>query len=149
VPNRHLVVARAAAAVALLVGATLLASCGDDGSSDASSSATTAPADAGSGSAIGGNVLPPVVLGPERTSATVAVGTVVTFDMGEPDGGTFVATSEDASVFRVDAEGKDQGSYTTNAGGTAMAKGSTRVSVVFEGSSNGVGSPTIFTVTVT
>ena len=113
-------------------------------SDDSSSSDTTAS----TGSSVIGNVLPPVILTAEETSTTVSVGTVVTFNLGDPNGGRFVAESSDPSVFRVENEGKDEGTYTTNAGGVAVAAGTAEVTVQFLGSTNGVGAPTTFTITV-
>lgn len=123
-------------AAASIVG---LAACSDSKSS--STSTTTGP--------IGGNVLAPVVLSPTKTTATVKVGTVVTFDMGMPQsGGTFVAVSDDTKVFAVDSVGRTEGGTTYNAGGKALAAGVAKVAVTFRGSTNGMGSPTIFTITV-
>ena len=97
---------------------------------------------------IGGNVTAPVVLSATNTSATVKVGQVVTFDMGNPNGGTFVATSDKPSVFEITGEGGTKGSATFNAGGKAVGVGTAKVVVQFHGSTNGVGSPTTFTITV-
>jgi hypothetical protein len=96
----------------------------------------------------GVGVLPPVVLDDGQTTATVKVGTVVSFDVGDPDGGRFVATSADPSVVRIDSEGASQGTFTTNAGGTAVAPGTTEVTVQHQGAANGPGTPTTFTITV-
>lgn len=93
-------------------------------------------------------MLPPVVLSEQETSATVKVGTVVTFNVGDPGEGRFVATSADPAVFKVENEGKNEGTFTTNAGGVAVAAGTTEVTVQFFGSTNGVGAPTTFTITV-
>ena len=68
--------------------------------------------------------------------------------MGEPDGGTFVATSSAPAVFEVTGEGHSDGSATFNAGGKAVGKGVAEVTVQFEGSTNGLGTPTTFTITV-
>jgi hypothetical protein len=117
-------------------------------SSSKNSSSTTTTDNSSSGSMIT-SVLPPTVLTPSNNSATVKVGAVVTFDMGEPqDGGTFVATSENTSVFRVDSIGHNDGSATFNAGGTAVGVGTTKVMVSFRGAVNGVGTPTTFNITV-
>ena len=133
---RPLVIAGLAAGLAL----TTVACSSDDGSSSDTTAST--------GSSVIGNVLPPVILSAEETSATVSVGTVVTFNLGDPNGGRFVAQSSDPSVFRVENEGKDEGTYTTNAGGVAVAAGTAEVTVSFVGSTNGVGTPTNFTITV-
>ena len=113
-------------------------------SNESSTSTTSAP----STSEVIGNVLPPVVLSESETSATVSVGTVVTFDLGDPGEGRFVAQSGDPDVFKVENEGKYEGTFTTNAGGVAVAAGTAEVTVQFFGSTNGVGSPTTFTITV-
>jgi hypothetical protein len=113
-------------------------------SNESSTSTTSAP----STSEVIGNVLPPVVLSESETSATVSVGTVVTFDLGDPGEGRFVAQSGDPDVFKVENEGKNEGTFTTNAGGVAVAAGTAEVTVQFFGSTNGVGSPTTFTITV-
>lgn len=130
----------AAGVVALSVSTLAVAGCS---SSDKSSGSTTTTA-----GAIGGNVTAPVVLNATNTSATVKVGQVVTFDMGNPNGGTFVATSDKPSVFEITGEGKTEGSATFNAGGKAVAAGTAKVAVVFKGSTNGIGTPTVFTITV-
>lgn len=135
--------------LALTVALAAGACSSDDGNADSSttttakSSTTTSP----STSAVG-NVLPPVVLTADTTSATVKPGTVVTFDVGDPGQGRFVATSEDPKVFKVESEGKVEGAATMNAGGVAVAPGTTKVTVQFMGSTNGVGTPTTFTITV-
>jgi len=130
--------------IAGLVGALAVGGVACSSDSESSSTTTAAP----TSSSVVGNVLPPVVLNPDETSTTVGVGTVVTFDLGDPGEGRFVAESSDPSVFRVENEGKNEGTYTTNAGGVAAGKGTAEVSVQFFGSTNGVGSPVTFTVTV-
>ena len=89
-----------------------------------------------------------MILTPADPKATVKVGQVVTFDMGEPNGGTFVATSSAPAVFEVTGEGRTDGSATFNAGGKAVGKGVAEVTVQFKGSTNGLGTPTTFTITV-
>lgn len=116
-----------------------LACSSDDDAADDSTATTQAEV---------GNVLPPVILSEGDRSATVAVGTTVTFNFGDPGEGRFVAESSDASVFRVENEGKDEGTFTTNAGGVAVAKGTAEVTVQFFGADNGVGAPTTFTIVV-
>jgi hypothetical protein len=138
--SRRLAVVGAAATVT-----ALLAVGGCSSSKDNNSSTTTTDS---SGSIIT-SVLPPVVLTPSNNSATVKVGAVVTFDMGEPQGGgTFVATSDNTNVFVVDSVGRVEGSATFNAGGEAVGAGVAKVVVQFHGSVNGLGTPTTFTVTV-
>jgi hypothetical protein len=79
---------------------------------------------------------------------TVGVGTAVIFDLGDPGEGRFVATSADPGMFRVTDEGRNEGSYTINAGGIAQAPGTTEVTVQFLGPTNGRGTSTTFTITV-
>ncbi len=136
-----------AAATLLAVLALSAAACSSDESSESTSTTTSTSAPATS-APVGGNVLPPVVLNDQETSTTVDVGTTVTFDLGEPGEGRFVATSADPAVFKVENEGKTEGTYSTNAGGVAVAPGTTEVTVQFFGATNGVGSPTTFTITV-
>lgn len=133
----------AVGAVALAVSVLAVTGCSDS-NKDRNASPETMKLAGG----IGGNVTAPVILNPNNTSATVKVGQIVTFDMGPLNGGTYVATSENSKVFEVTSEGKSVGTSTQNAGGKAVGSGTTKVSVVFKGSTNGVGAPTIFTITV-
>jgi len=139
---------RSVATATLLVAVALSAAACSSDESSGTTTTTTAEATTTTAAPIGGSVLPPVILTPEETSATVKVGTVVTFNLGEPGEGRFVATSSDEAVFKVENEGKNEGTYTTNAGGVAVAPGTSEVTVQFFGSTNGVGSPTNFTITV-
>ena len=126
-----------------VVLALSLASC----SSSNESSSTTTSANPSTTQELG-NVLPPVVLTADDTATTVNVGTTVVFSLGDPGEGRFVAESSDPAVFKVEGEGKTEGTYTTNAGGKAVAAGTAEVTVQFFGATNGVGSPTRFTITV-
>ena len=136
---------RALLAATLAAGLTLSAvAC----SSDSDSSSTSTTASDTSSSVIGNNVLPPTILSESETSATVSVGTVVVFDLGDPGEGRFVAESSDPAVFKVENEGKTEGTSTSNAGGVAVASGTAEVTVQYFGSTNGVGAPTTFTITV-
>ncbi|MFM8238033.1 MAG: hypothetical protein ACKOBG_09795 [Actinomycetota bacterium] len=119
----------------------------DSNSSDSTTTTTAAETPTTEGP-IGGNVLPPVVLSPEETSATVKVETVVTFDMGDPGAGEFVAVSSDPAVFDVTGPGRTEAGATYNAAGKATAPGEATVTVSYRGSANGVGTPTTFTITV-
>ncbi|MFM8860870.1 MAG: hypothetical protein ACKOIA_00160 [Acidimicrobiia bacterium] len=132
-----------AGVVTLSVAALAVAGCSDSNKDNSSSSTTV------KGGGIGGNVTAPVILNPNNTSATVKVGQIVTFDMGQPaSGGSFVATSDNTKVFEVTSEGKSVGTSTQNAGGKAVGTGTAKVTVVFKGSMNGMGTPTTFTITV-
>lgn len=131
---------KAALGIAVLSVVTLsVAGCSSSNDSSGSST-TTAPST--------GGVVAPVILNVNQTSATVKVGTVVVFDMGEPNGGTFVATSDNEKVFMVDSIGRTEKGTTYNAGGKALATGTANVVVQFKGSANGLGTPTTFTITV-
>ena len=117
-----------------------------DDSNDTSPTTEATPTTEGP---IGGNTLPPTILTPTQTSATVKVGSVVTFDMGDPGDGKYVAVSGDPAVFEVTNEGRTEGGATYNAGGKAKSAGAASVTVSYQGSKNGVGTPTVFSITVT
>jgi len=137
--SRRILAIGAAAAVAAVL---LIAGCSSDKKSSDSTTTTVGP--------IGGNVLPPVVLSSTNNTASVTVGTVVTFDMGIPQsGGTFVAVSDNTKVLAVDSIGRTEGGTTYNAGGKALSVGVAKVAVSFHGSTSGIGTPVVFTVTVT
>lgn len=133
-------------AAAVAAGVLVVAGCSS--SKDSSSTTTSSGGATTTESLIGGNVTAPVVLTPTDPKATVKVGQVVTFDMGDPNGGTFVATSDAPAVFEVTGEGKTEGTATFNAGGKAVGAGVAEVVVQFKGSTNGLGTPTTFTITV-
>lgn len=138
---------------AVLVAAVAVVSAGCGSSSDSSSTTTTVKATTtttASGPVISG-VVAPVVLSPTSASTptTVRVGQVVEFSMGDPGQGTYVATSSDPAVFDVRDEGRTVGTSAQNAGGVAVAAGTATVTVVYEGSMNGVGAPTEFRIIVT
>jgi len=128
----------------------VVAGCGGDDKKESSTTTTTEERIVVTTTTAGavGNVLPPVVLTPQETTANVAVGTIVTFNMGDPGQGKFVATSNDPAVFAVESDGETRGTATFNAAGKAVAPGITSVSVSFVGSTNGVGTPTIFNIKV-
>jgi hypothetical protein len=100
----------------------------------------------------GTSVLPPTMLDVATTSATVTVGATVVFRLGDPTPGRFVATSDHPSVFEVTSTGGSQGSYTSNAGGRAVAKGTAKVTVRLEGTPSdatvATTPETVFTVSV-
>jgi len=101
---------------------------------------------------VGGNVLPPTMLDASTTSATVKVGATVVFNLGDPTPGKFVATSSDPKLVEITSTGGSQGSYTTNAGGKALTKGTAKVTVRLEGTPSdatvATTPETIFTITV-
>jgi len=122
--------------------------CSSDDSDSADTTTTTAAETPTTMGPIGGDVLPPVVLSPEKTSATVKVGTIVTFDMGDPGEGEYAAVSSDPAVFDITSAGRSKSGTTYNAAGKALAPGEATVSVSYRGSANGVGTPTSFAITV-
>ena len=126
-----------AATVLVAAIAVPLAGCSK---SDSSASTTTAK---------NSQVLPPTILGPAQTTATVKVGTVVTFNLGNPEPGKYIAKSDDPKVFEIISTGGSQGAYTTNAGGKAIATGTANVTVQLEGSATDASVPTIVTYTIT
>lgn len=101
---------------------------------------------------VGGNVLPPTMLDASSTSATVKVGATVVFSLGDPTPGRFVATSSDPKVVEITSTGGSQGTYTSNAGGKALAKGTAKVTVRLEGTPTdatvATTPETVFTITV-
>ena len=139
----------AALGAAAVCVALTFAACSSSSSSSTSTTTTAAKSSTtqSTSTPISG-VDAPVVLTPQQTAATVKVGQVVTFDMGDPGQGSDVAVSDDTSVFQVDSEGTTKGGTVTNPGGTAVGVGVAKVSVSFRGATNGVGTPTTFTITV-
>jgi len=135
------------ATVALAALALPLAACAGDG--DDATTTTTKPTTT---EALGGNVLPPTMLNLSTTSATVKVGATAVFDLGDPTPGTFVATSDNPTVFTITSTGGSQGSYTTNAGGKGVSKGTAKVTVRLEGTPSdatvATTPETVFTITV-
>jgi len=101
---------------------------------------------------VGGNVLPPTMLDARTTSATVKVGATVVFNLGDPTPGKFVATSSDPKVVEITSTGGSQGTYTSNSGGKALAKGTATVTVQLEGTPSdatvATTPETVFTITV-
>ena len=136
----------AAAAAALTLP---LAGCSGD--SDDATTTTTAKVTT-TQKEVGGNVLPPTMLDAGTTSATVKVGATVVFNLGDPTPGKFVATSSDPKVVEITSTGGSQGSYTSNSGGKAVAKGTAKVTVRLEGSPSdatvATTPETVFTITV-
>ena len=139
---------------ALLTAATAslvtlpLAAC-SSGSGDATTTTTKRTTTT---EALGGNVLPPTMLNLSTTSATIKVGATAVFDLGDPTPGTFVATSDNPTVFSITSTGGSQGTYTTNAGGKGISKGTAKVTVRLEGTPSdatvATTPETVFTVTV-
>ena len=89
----------AAIAAIAAVGAVVLVGCSSGSSSSSSSSA------AASESAIGGNVLPPVMVEPGTKTVTAKVGDTIVFKVADPEN-TKIATDNE-SVLQLTQGGKD------------------------------------------
>ncbi|MFM7210659.1 MAG: hypothetical protein ACKO70_02645 [Actinomycetota bacterium] len=113
-------VAIAAAGLIAVAGAGVLTACGSSGGGSESSSAAPAPTDEGA------QVIGPVIVEPGQTSAEVAVGRVVTFNVD--DVMAWMISSSDEAVLKVTA-GKDDGSAQFLPGGEALAPGTAEVTL--------------------
>jgi hypothetical protein len=123
--SRSFALAAAAGAVGLL-----LAGCGSGSSSDETSPSPAATAEtspAPSGSPIGGNVLPPVIIPDDATSATAKVGDTLVFNVEDP-ANTKISTT-DTSILEL-TQGYSDGSAVFNPGAKALAAGTAIVTVV-------------------
>jgi len=110
----------AALGAAALLGVTVLAGCSS--SSDSTETAAT--------SAEGGSteMLPPVIITADQTSATCAVGNFLDIVIPEADlAGTTVGSSDDAIVSVTQA--KEEGGALFNPGGECLAPGEATVTV--------------------
>jgi len=116
-------------AVVLLAG-LLLAAC----------SATSSPTPAPSGSPAGGELVGPVILDEQNTSATVAVGRMVVFNVDDPT--TWEISAEPEGVVKVQ-KGYDDGSAIFNPGAEALKPGKATVTLT-----NPAGDTLVFTITV-
>lgn len=87
-----------------------------------------------------GNVLPPIIITPQMANAnqggtqpvpTIKVGDTVVFNMGTITKGVTVsiAPNTNPSVFEVTSKGSNDGTVSMNAGGKAIAAGTTQVSL--------------------
>ncbi|MBM3689784.1 MAG: hypothetical protein FJW80_09060 [Actinobacteria bacterium] len=113
-------IAIAAAGLIAVAGAGVLSACGSSGGGSESSSAAPAPTDEGA------QVIGPVIVEPGQTSAEVAVGRVVTFNVD--DVMAWMISSSDEAVLKVTA-GKDDGSAQFLPGGEALAPGTAEVTL--------------------
>ena len=113
----------AAVSAAALLGIAVLAGCSSSSSSDTASSA--AASEAASGST---EMLPPVIITGEQTSATCAVGNFLDIIIPEGDlAGTTVASSDEAMVSVTQA--KEEGGALFNPGGECLAAGEAVITV--------------------
>jgi len=113
-------IAIAAAGLIAVAGAGVLSACGSSGGGSESSSAAPAPTDEGA------QVIGPVIVEPGQTSAEVAVGRVVTFNVD--DVMAWMISSSDEAVLKVTA-GKDDGAAQFLPGGEALAPGTAEVTL--------------------
>ncbi len=129
------------AGVALLALAGLaFAGCSSD-KKDSASTTTAAPTTtAKSTSSTVGNVLPPIIITPQMVNAneggtqpvpSIKVGDTVVFNMGTIEKGVTIsiAPNTNPSVFEVTSKGTNDGTVSMNAGGKAIAAGTTQVSL--------------------
>ncbi len=133
---------------ALAVTTLVLAGCSSD-KKDSSSTTTAAPtttAKASTSSTVG-NVLPPIIITPDMVDANnggtqkvppIKVGDTVVFNMGPIQQGLTIsiARNTNPSVFEVTSKGTNNGTVAYNAGGKAIAAGTTQVDLGATG--NGV-----------
>ncbi|MFM7068362.1 MAG: hypothetical protein ACKOYM_02775, partial [Actinomycetes bacterium] len=133
------------AIVASLVVIGGLSACGGSDSSTTTTVRSTT-------STTGASALPPTMLDARNTSARVKVGSVVVFNLGDPVPGTFVAKSSDSAVFTITSTGGNQGTYTSNAGGVGVSRGTVTVTVTLRGTpadaTVATTPPLTFTITV-
>lgn len=87
-----------------------------------------------------GNVLPPIIITPNMADANtggtvqvppIKVGDTVVFNMGTIQKGVTIAIASNTnpSVFEVTSKGSNDGTVSMNAGGKAIAAGTTQVSL--------------------
>ena len=112
----------AAASIIALGGAGVLTACGGSSESTTSSSAA-APSESTGGEA---GMIGPVIVEPGQTTAEVAVGRVITFNVD--DVMAWMISSSDEAVLAVTA-GKDDGSAQFLPGGEARAPGTAEVTL--------------------
>jgi hypothetical protein len=124
----------AGVALLALVGLAV-AGCSSD-KEDSASTTTTAK----STSSTLGNVLPPIIITPQMVNANeggtqpvppIKVGDTVVFNMGTIEKGVTIsiAPNTNPSVFEVTSKGTNDGTVSMNAGGKAIAAGTTQVSL--------------------
>ena len=130
-----------ASIAALCVGGLAVAGCSSS-KKESSSTTTAAPTTtaAKATSSTVGNVLPPIIITPQMANAnqggtqpvpTIKVGDTVVFNMGTITKGVTIAIAPNTnpSVFEVTSKGSNDGTVSMNAGGKAIAAGTTQVSL--------------------
>lgn len=108
------------------VAAIALAACGSSGTSEESSAPAESASASASESPMGGDVLPPVMVADDATSATAKVGDTVVFAVEDPVK-TKIATT-DTTLLEI-TQGYTDGSATFNPGAKALAAGTATVTV--------------------
>ena len=119
----------------LLLAGLLLAACGGT-----TSPSSAPPSAAASGSPAGGEVISPVILDAQHTSATVTVGRMVVFNVDNPE--TWEISADPEGVVKVQ-KGYNDGSATFNPGAEALKPGTATVTL-----KNPAGDKLVFTITV-
>jgi hypothetical protein len=119
----------------LLLAGLLLAACGGT-----SSPSPASPSPAASGSPTGGELVGPVILDAQNTSATVTVGRMVVFNVDNPE--TWEISADPEGVVKVQ-KGYNDGSATFNPGAEALKPGKATVTLT-----NPAGDKLVFTITV-
>jgi hypothetical protein len=119
----------------LLLAGLFLAGCGGT-----TSPTPVPPSAAPSGSPAGGELVGPVILDPQNTSATVTVGRMVVFNVDDPE--TWEVSADPEGVVEVQ-EGRNDGSATFNPGAEALKPGKATVTLT-----NPAGDKLVFTITV-
>ena len=112
----------AAVSAAALLGITVLAGCSSSSDSTEASASAAATADGGT------QMLPPVIITEDQTSATCAVGNFLDIVVAEDKlAGTTVDSSDEAVVTVTQA--KQEGDALFNPGGECIAAGSATITV--------------------
>jgi uncharacterized protein YceK len=117
----------------LLMASLLLAACGSSTSPSAATS--SAPADSA-----GAGIVGPVILDADHTSASVAVGRMVVFNVDNPE--SWAISADPQGIVKVQ-QGANDGSAIFNPGAEALAPGTATVTL-----SNPSGDTLVFTITV-
>ena len=130
--------------LAALLTALTLAACGEEGGEgggdDGVPSAPLTPNAPKSGQSGSTQALPPVMVDPNNTNATLPMTNTLVFNLANPGGWTFAADPGDLLEF---TPGGDQGTYTTNPSAKPLKPGVAKVIA-----SDGMQKIT-FTITVT
>lgn len=119
----------------LLMASLFLVACGTT-SSPSPATPSQVPAD----SPVGPEIVGPVILDPEHTSATVTVGRMVVFNVDDPE--TWKISADPEGIMKVQ-EGFNDGSATFNPGAETLAPGTVTVTLT-----NPAGDKLVFTITV-